>query len=58
MRDAVTLEGTAQAMNYIAGRERRDQRENRVAVKYAEDRAKVTLPGGDALAAWLKKEIE
>lgn len=52
-RDAIDIEDAAHAINQINARKRRDGVEQR-----RQERAKaVTLAGGDALAAWLRKEV-
>lgn len=50
-RDALDIEDAAHAINQINARKRRDDREQSAAA-----RTKVTLAGGAALAAWLKKD--
>lgn len=51
-RDAIDIEDAAHAMNSINSRAKREKYEARKA-----ERNKVTLPGGDGLAAWLRKDV-
>lgn len=52
-RDAIDIEDAAHAVNQINARKRRDAIEQR-----RQERTKaVTLPGGDDLAAWLRKDV-
>lgn len=51
-RDAIDIEDAAHAINFINSRKRREARERKEA-----EHTKVSLAGGDVLAAWLRKDV-